>query len=113
MIRRPPRSTLFPYTTLFRSPTINRNSNAKAQHEGGAKLGGVGALPHVLQIEVGIKVLSRKVYLQVLPLHHFPCARDLWVLSLRCRQELFKGIFQRRLEQVGRFYVQRRVRAVE
>src|SRR2546429_6534003 len=24
MIRRPPRSTLFPYTTLFRSPTIGR-----------------------------------------------------------------------------------------
>src|SRR5256886_13580644 len=23
MIRRPPRSTLFPYTTLFRSPTVN------------------------------------------------------------------------------------------
>src|SRR2546425_5579314 len=26
MIRRPPRSTLFPYTTLFRSPLINRRS---------------------------------------------------------------------------------------
>src|SRR2546427_2058742 len=24
MIRRPPRSTLFPYTTLFRSPRVNR-----------------------------------------------------------------------------------------
>src|SRR5256886_5272390 len=24
MIRRPPRSTLFPYTTLFRSPLLNR-----------------------------------------------------------------------------------------
>src|SRR5207247_7570980 len=24
MIRRPPRSTLFPYTTLFRSPTVRR-----------------------------------------------------------------------------------------
>src|SRR5256885_4644152 len=26
MIRRPPRSTLFPYTTLFRSPSAGRNS---------------------------------------------------------------------------------------
>src|SRR2546429_5098675 len=26
MIRRPPRSTLFPYTTLFRSPNQERNS---------------------------------------------------------------------------------------
>src|SRR3712207_8252941 len=25
MIRRPPRSTLFPYTTLFRSPELRRN----------------------------------------------------------------------------------------
>src|SRR2546429_2023221 len=29
MIRRPPRSTLFPYTTLFRSPANNRCSLAK------------------------------------------------------------------------------------
>src|SRR2546422_2037582 len=28
MIRRPPRSTLFPYTTLFRSPLISENSPA-------------------------------------------------------------------------------------
>src|SRR2546422_11714848 len=28
MIRRPPRSTLFPYTTLFRSPIISRASMA-------------------------------------------------------------------------------------
>src|SRR5260221_5345425 len=28
MIRRPPRSTLFPYTTLFRSPTTTRSRKA-------------------------------------------------------------------------------------
>src|SRR2546421_9635186 len=28
MIRRPPRSTLFPYTTLFRSPDLDRLSGA-------------------------------------------------------------------------------------
>src|SRR2546429_1289176 len=32
MIRRPPRSTLFPYTTLFRSP---RRRDARAPKEGG------------------------------------------------------------------------------
>src|SRR3712207_7634897 len=31
MIRRPPRSTLFPYTTLFRSPT-DRRSAARRSH---------------------------------------------------------------------------------
>src|SRR3712207_4882643 len=30
MIRRPPRSTLFPYTTLFRSPPRNRTSRTRA-----------------------------------------------------------------------------------
>src|SRR3712207_7867911 len=28
MIRRPPRSTLFPYTTLFRSPRLRRQADA-------------------------------------------------------------------------------------
>src|SRR2546427_7572957 len=45
MIRRPPRSTLFPYTTLFRSQTVNRASSkltnvrrprAEAQRRAGA-----------------------------------------------------------------------------
>src|SRR3712207_8506814 len=31
MIRRPPRSTLFPYTTLFRSPVIGRLADTHAQ----------------------------------------------------------------------------------
>src|SRR2546425_6869332 len=31
MIRRPPRSTLFPYTTLFRSPEAARSSSAIAR----------------------------------------------------------------------------------
>src|SRR5687767_15652612 len=31
MIRRPPRSTLFPYTTLFRSPTISVNRTVASE----------------------------------------------------------------------------------
>src|SRR2546430_17125452 len=31
MIRRPPRSTLFPYTTLFRSPVCRRDKGAAMQ----------------------------------------------------------------------------------
>src|SRR3712207_8684693 len=37
MIRRPPRSTLFPYTTLFRSKTHKIPSIAKDQLEAGAR----------------------------------------------------------------------------
>src|SRR2546429_1337139 len=35
MIRRPPRSTLFPYTTLFRSPAIQAAGRATAAREAG------------------------------------------------------------------------------
>src|SRR2546421_5035912 len=39
MIRRPPRSTLFPYTTLFRSPRIGRVEDDRVQaHPAGAGL---------------------------------------------------------------------------
>src|SRR2546422_7206564 len=43
MIRRPPRSTLFPYTTLFRS--------VRLVHRGGADRAGVQALPCALRRE--------------------------------------------------------------
>src|SRR3712207_8955424 len=36
MIRRPPRSTLFPYTTLFRSADPMRAATTLAAHAGGA-----------------------------------------------------------------------------
>src|SRR5258706_10347320 len=36
MIRRPPRSTLFPYTTLFRSPSARRRHPRPAVPRGGA-----------------------------------------------------------------------------
>src|SRR3712207_7787757 len=36
MIRRPPRSTLFPYTTLFRSRHDDRRPVVRGRHEGAA-----------------------------------------------------------------------------
>src|SRR2546426_2035771 len=36
MIRRPPRSTLFPYTTLFRSPTRGREHDRSSRRPGAA-----------------------------------------------------------------------------
>src|SRR5260221_1655702 len=45
MIRRPPRSTLFPYTTLFRSKPVfeNRRGNGPAPHHRAEDRGGAGA----------------------------------------------------------------------
>src|SRR3712207_7643660 len=44
MIRRPPRSTLFPYTTLFRSPrgltALGQHGHQQQEHDGGGREGG-------------------------------------------------------------------------
>src|SRR5258708_26577763 len=47
MIRRPPRSTLFPYTTLFRSPTVGRGRCAPPRRPGhlGSAQGNPSAAP--------------------------------------------------------------------
>src|SRR3712207_7459107 len=37
MIRRPPRSTLFPYTTLFRSPRADRSRDGSRRLDGDSK----------------------------------------------------------------------------
>src|SRR3712207_8644016 len=39
MIRRPPRSTLFPYTTLFRSVAVGRDDGLRGQEAGQAHAG--------------------------------------------------------------------------
>src|SRR2546426_7465033 len=58
MIRRPPRSTLFPYTTLFRSGTDSRRRRHQENRRGG--LGGVaaldcGGLPRALRAPLGVR----------------------------------------------------------
>src|SRR2546426_2290456 len=42
MIRRPPRSTLFPYTTLFRSRSRDRQAHRRGDGEGGQGRGDHG-----------------------------------------------------------------------
>src|SRR2546425_4723579 len=57
MIRRPPRSTLFPYTTLFRSAAITRWRRAKISATGSGS-GPCGIVRGVGVVEVGIGVVS-------------------------------------------------------
>src|SRR3712207_6896436 len=52
MIRRPPRSTLFPYTTLFRSPELVRKAVARAREEG--LMSAVGAVRSKLEESVAL-----------------------------------------------------------
>src|SRR5256885_5490475 len=44
MIRRPPRSTLFPYTTLFRSYVLNLGDNEVGEIESAVERHNLGAL---------------------------------------------------------------------
>src|SRR3712207_6884695 len=57
MIRRPPRSTLFPYTTLFRSLPDPRPGTSRTvpPHAAGdeADLGAVGGLVHPVAVQRG------------------------------------------------------------
>src|SRR3712207_6882884 len=62
MIRRPPRSTLFPYTTLFRSavlyfnqPPARRPGPPEASREGVAPHRGSGPSPEIVAL-VGVQV---------------------------------------------------------
>src|SRR2546427_8560915 len=53
MIRRPPRSTLFPYTTLFRSPEGGREVPRARQAAGGARGGRPAGAGGAARPEVG------------------------------------------------------------
>src|SRR5690349_24071142 len=44
MIRRPPRSTLFPYTTLFRSPLGRRSASGRSARRTAGRAAGLSAL---------------------------------------------------------------------
>src|SRR3712207_9458675 len=58
MIRRPPRSTLFPYTTLFRSDVPQRGEQpvALVRHRDGEQLPRLG----VAEEQVGVEVQRRR-----------------------------------------------------
>src|SRR3712207_8423118 len=54
MIRRPPRSTLFPYTTLFRSPPLTE------RHAGARPRGLAGAVRQAVRPAPGVSPATRR-----------------------------------------------------
>src|SRR3712207_8162217 len=66
MIRRPPRSTLFPYTTLFRSDDVEDRPQARqgARGEGGGPLPRQHArrLPRVIHRPARLRSLRRRAH---------------------------------------------------
>src|SRR2546427_9052273 len=63
MIRRPPRSTLFPYTTLFRSHVLQQLLGGRRQLRDGLQEVGLGKLLHA-DIAVGQHVQAAAAPLQ-------------------------------------------------
>src|SRR2546429_997721 len=67
MIRRPPRSTLFPYTTLFRSPTTNWALRPKAESCRSSTFPGASSLatstPTVVRSEEHTSELQSRLHL--------------------------------------------------
>src|SRR2546422_5175594 len=62
MIRRPPRSTLFPYTTLFRSHVLIFDLRPKPSHANYAQLGGATAIVLVDQSnQAAAEALAREL----------------------------------------------------
>src|SRR2546428_9595421 len=64
MIRRPPRSTLFPYPTLFRSPGLDRAAavGREGQRVGGSGVGDlddpIGGAAHELKERAGLAAVD-------------------------------------------------------
>src|SRR5438132_9771644 len=63
MIRRPPRSTLFPYTTLFRSQRRGRFGDIIIPHDdfSGVRCIAVGALPADTVMGIGFDGIGTKI----------------------------------------------------
>src|SRR5689334_24840498 len=63
MIRRPPRSTLFPYTTLFRSrpaptPAARRRATSTPRHRQSSRVASCASLPP-LRVDHALAILVR------------------------------------------------------
>src|SRR2546429_6280441 len=58
MIRRPPRSTLFPYTTLFRSPSAPQRCDPRSRRRG-RRRGNRGGSIEMFQFEWFVQLMWR------------------------------------------------------
>ena len=100
------------FGTLFAS-AIDRHAYPDTQHVVGAKLRRVGALPHVLHVEVGVKILARQVHLERLLFDHFLGGGDFRILDFGRSQKFGVGLHERRFDEIGGFDVRRILRAIE
>src|SRR3712207_8722085 len=94
MIRRPPRSTLFPYTTLFRSREVEE---VREEHLGRSAVGPAAGLQHVESLE----------HEDVGPVDDLPATRD-DVVGLVVRSEEHTSELQSRQYLVCRLLLEKK-----
>src|SRR5256885_6406739 len=97
MIRRPPRSTLFPYTTLFRSPARSRASDCGPCRESASRTAPHGAPPpgrsrseeHTSELQSPCNLVCRlllekkTISVAARVLFHWPCRCHAYTLRRR------------------------------
>src|SRR5260370_8524835 len=95
MIRRPPRSTLFPYTTLFRSEADLLGGAVERRHREGVDLGVVGAeeLNRAVGDRIGVVAvgLQRQAAEIALRACHGGLERGLVLIRIRDRDRAARG----------------------
>src|SRR2546425_7870729 len=86
MIRRPPRSTLFPYTTLFRSPVkAGKQSRVVEKFQSGIGVGKKG------ELRTELPVRSEEHTSELQSLAYLVCRLLLEKKKIRCKQKSVVG----------------------
>src|SRR3712207_8324732 len=89
MIRRPPRSTLFPYTTLFRSDHVVQGGAELGEHPRSVRVGRPHLQLHVRRVgDLSVRIRSEEHTSELQSRQYFVCRLLLEKNKLQLRQYL-------------------------
>src|SRR5471030_1794439 len=97
MIRRPPRSTLFPYTTLFRSRRYGGNRRAGGDRPHGHRAGDGRSEEHTSELQ-SLRHLVCRLLLEKKKAHHYDLNGSLYSLFLN-RDNQFSCAYFRHVDE--------------
>src|SRR6267142_3509437 len=77
MIRRPPRSTLFPYTTLFRSIDLHHREGVLALHGDAAQID--RSEEHTSELQSHVNLVCRLLLEKKKNIHYYPLLTTIYI----------------------------------